>query len=164
MDDWKAIYRTDKYEVNSNGDIRNAKTKRVLQHGWTKNGYEKVGLYYDGRLHTDRVHRIVAEAFVPRKDGHNVVNHIDGDKSNNSADNLEWCTPRENMIHGFKHGLCYRPETSGCPKRRIEIIETGEQFESVSDCARFLGSATSNIFACLSGKRKTCRGYTFKYV
>lgn len=164
MAEWKATYRTDKYEVSSNGDIRNARTKHVLQHGMTRNGYEKVGLYYGGCLHTDRVHRLVAEAFVPKKDGCDVVNHIDGDKRNNSADNLEWCTPKENMMHGFEHGLCYRPETSGCPKRQIEIVETGELFESVSECARVLGAASSGIFACLSGKRKTCRGYTFKYV
>lgn len=164
MGEWKATYRTDKYEVNSNGDVRNAKTKHVLQHGRIRNGYETVGLYYDGHQHMDRVHRLVAKAFVPQKDGCHVVNHIDGNKSNNSADNLEWCTPKENMRHGFEHGLCYRPETSGCPKRQIEIVETGERFKSVSECARFLDADSSGVFACLSGRRKTCRGYTFKYI
>lgn len=64
-----------------------------------RHGYLKVGLSKNGKGKTIQVHHVVAEAFVPKIPGKDQVNHKDGDKTNNRADNLEWCTPRENDIH-----------------------------------------------------------------
>lgn len=164
MDNWKEIPNTGKYEVSNDGRVRNSKSGLVLKTGWTRGGYEKVNLYYDGNMHNAKIHRLVAEAFVPKKEGCSIVNHIDGNKHNNCFTNLEWCTSKDNSIHAFSHGLSYRSENSGVPKRKVEIVETRMSFDSVSDCARYLNVARSHIFACLSGKRKMCCGYTFRYI
>lgn len=68
-------------------------------------GYKTVGLYKDGKKNIFRVHRLVSLAFIPKEHGKPQVNHINGDKSDNRAVNLEWCTGSENMKHAYKIGL-----------------------------------------------------------
>ena len=72
----------------------------------TKNGYGVVS-YYDahGRQHHPYVHRIIAALFIPNPNNFTQVNHKDGNKLNNSFENLEWVSPRDNMNHAFKTGL-----------------------------------------------------------
>lgn len=92
------------FEVSNLGNFRNAKTGRVLKGVVHKNGYHLVGTKPNGRKGKDktfRVHREVAFAFVPNPEGKPHVNHKDGDKLNNKADNLEWVTPAENNQHSY---------------------------------------------------------------
>ena len=89
------------YEASSDGHIRNKKTKHVLREFVGKDGYLRT--QFDGKTRT--VHRVIASAFVPTENGKIFVNHIDGNKSNNAASNLEWCTREENIQHAYKYGL-----------------------------------------------------------
>lgn len=102
------------------------------------------------------VHRLVAETYIPNPYEKECINHIDGDKLNNCADNLEWCTRSENMNHAFNHGLC---DTD-----RVRIVETGEEFNSCADCARAIGGTASGIHDCKSGRQKQHRGYHFEFL
>lgn len=68
----------------------------------SKSGYMRVGLFKDGEKKTHSVHRLVAIAFVPNKNGKQEVNHINGDKADNRAENLEWVTRSENELHSFR--------------------------------------------------------------
>lgn len=72
---------------------------------WVASGYLRVTLRKDRKETFAAVHRLVAAAFLPNPNNLNIVNHKDGDKLNNSASNLEWCTYSENMRHAFKNGL-----------------------------------------------------------
>ena len=96
---WVTIFN--KYEVSDTGLIRNAKTGRVLKQFVGKDGYLRT--QFAGKTRT--VHRVVALAFVPADPGRDFVNHKDGNKRNNAASNLEWCTFSENLSHAYSIGL-----------------------------------------------------------
>ena len=109
------------YEVSNLGRVRSLDRVRVFRDGRTRHypgvtlagqigthGYRAVVLA-DGRNRTAVVHRLVAEAFVPKVPGKIWVNHKDGDKANNCAENLEWVTPKENTRHMMDVGLADFP-------------------------------------------------------
>ena len=171
-DTWSKIRGYDNYSVSENGDIRNDGTGKLKSARLNRYGYPVVDLYSNGERRSERIHRLVAEAFVPNPDGKKQVNHINGDKTNNRLDNLEWVTPSENMRHAVDNGL-YTPHKSmlgrrnpnaGRPGRRIRIIETGEEFDSITDCGEAINGNNRHISDCLSGRQKTHRGYTFEYI
>jgi len=96
-----------KYIIKENGELYNFRFKlpRRIKGSIVGCGYAQIKLRKDGILERRYLHRIVAEAFIPNPLGKEQVNHIDGDKLNNNASNLEWVTPSENMKHAIKAGL-----------------------------------------------------------
>lgn len=102
------------YEVSNTGKVRSLeRITTVGRRGIGKElkqyllpcGYLDVSLSNSGKIKHKRVHRLVADAFCENPDGKGEVNHKDGNKQNNSACNLEWCTNSENMIHAYQQGL-----------------------------------------------------------
>ena len=103
IEEWKQIPNLP-YEISSLGKIRNLQGK-VLKTYIQNSGYEQIKINYQG-LHIHKsIHRLVAEAFIPNPLNKEYVNHIDGNKLNNTVDNLEWCTNSENILHARKTGL-----------------------------------------------------------
>lgn len=103
---WKTIEGYEgKYLVNAQGQIWSISQKKVMSLQLGGNGYYKVGLWKNGVKHRYIVHRIVAEHFIDNPRNKPQVNHIDGNKLNNTASNLEWRTPKENSQHAFGTGL-----------------------------------------------------------
>ena len=119
-------------------------------------GYQTVGAG-DGHRPMRLVHRLVAETWIDNPNHYEQVNHINGNKDDNSVENLEWVTRSENMRHAYRTGLL---KTKGTP---IRIVETDEVFESVSECARRIGASHGHISNCLAGRQSTCHGYHFEY-
>lgn len=97
---WEGIY-----EVSNDGRVRRLTEKKPTM---LNTGYLYVGLYDKPRKEMKSVHRIVAETFIPNPDGKTEVNHINGDKTDNRIENLEWVTPKENTNHAIANGLKIR--------------------------------------------------------
>lgn len=105
-----------KYSITSDGKLYSNISNKYLKQQINK-GYYYVSLRLDGRTGkctTVKVHRLVAEAFIPNPDNKPYVNHIDGNKQNNNVSNLEWCTPKENTQHAKDTGLMKFKPRSGC--------------------------------------------------
>ncbi|MCH2192040.1 MAG: HNH endonuclease [Gammaproteobacteria bacterium] len=94
-------------KVSSLGRVYSIRAQKMLKQGRMKNGYLRLVIRIDGKSTTKLVHLLVAETFLPNPNQHETVNHIDGDKENNSLQNLEWCTYAENNVHAHALGLNY---------------------------------------------------------
>ncbi len=97
----KSLYRKVRHKNNS---LRTLK-ERILKPGKTTKGYMQVMLHKDGKGKQSKVHRVVAIAFIKNTESKPQVNHINGIKTDNHVDNLEWCTQSENMVHSIENGL-----------------------------------------------------------
>lgn len=94
-----------RFEVSTWGRLRNAQTGKLYSFGYGANGYLQACISVNGKRLNVRVHRCVAETFLPNPIGYEIVNHLDGYKQNNRLDNLEWCTRTENYFHAVDHEL-----------------------------------------------------------
>ena len=156
MEIWKEIEGFKGYEVSNCGNVRSQR-KALKQH---KNGrgYYRVWLP-DGKFHL--VHRLVATAFVDNPGGHPIVNHKDETKTNNCADNLEWCT--------HKYNSNYKDAPQRCSeKQRMPVVQTlknGEEirWESLRAVERALGYSHNNISKVCKGYYKTAYGYQWRF-
>lgn len=118
----------------------------------------------DGKMFVRKVHKLMQDAFFKPDPDRPEINHINGNKRDNRLENLEQCSRLENMRHACETKLFVRPENAGRPRKKVRIIENGEIFDSMSDCARFINGDVSNVSACLAGRRDNHKGYHFEYV
>ena len=170
MEEWREISENENYLISNTGKVRrkNFLTDKPLR---DNNGYLVTDLYKDGKRKTVRVHRLVAKEFIPNPSDKPVINHKDGDKYNNNVSNLEWVTSKENSRHAWENGLM-KPSygmkgksnpNGGRKGKPIQIIETGEVFQTLKECEEAIGGNNRHINDCLKGRQKTHRGYSFRY-
>lgn len=152
------------YLVCDKGYIINTKTGHTQRGSKKKTGYYEV--YYrdeSGKEHYKSIHRLVALYFIPNPENKSEVNHIDGDKSNNKASNLEWIDRNGNLKHAYETGL--RDQDVTARPVIATNINTGEEteFTSIYKAARFFGISQGNICMCCKGLRPYANGYYWRY-
>ena len=165
------------YMVSDLGNVkrlnyRNTGKEYILKPTDNGEGYMVVSLYKNGESKNLRVHRLVAEAFIPNPSNLPVINHKDENPANNRADNLEWCDVQYNTNYGS--GLDkmldrrMNKQSTNRPRKVVGISETDGsriEFSSIADASRyFTGKALgTNISACVRGLRKTSFGFHWFY-
>lgn len=155
------------YKVSNLGYVKGK--KGILKPYINLRGYYSVCLVKHNKPKTYRLHRIVAQAFIPNPDNKPQVNHIDGDKSNNKAENLEWCTQSENMKHAFRIGLCNN-KRNGQGIRAVSVAQLDKDnnivaiYASQKVAGRINNISPNTINACLRGVLKTGGGYKWAYI
>ena len=122
----------------------------------------------DGTQQRVRIHRLVAEAFIPNPEGLPQVNHKDGNKANNNVENLEWCTIRDNLLHSFRTGLHPNEKFEKEAGKRAVIVVSpdGEctRFDSVNEAAAFMGyKYPSHLSRDLHVRGGKCKDGYFAY-
>lgn len=199
---WKDIERyEDKYQISNKGNVKvikkwignkycskYKKCDKIIHPVKDSAGYYCVSLWKKSKSKTHRIHVEVAKAFIPNPNNYPVINHIDGNKTNNYVNNLEWCTYKHNSQEAMELGLL-KPNYIGIMKGKFgkqhnkskkvkqinkytnEIIAV---FDGINEAHRQTGINSGNISACCrkqinfkNGKKwttKTAGGYKWEFI
>lgn len=146
------------YQISNQGRVKslaNDKTKKekILKSGKNKDGYLLINLWKNGKVKNYRVHRLVAQAFLPNPNNLSEVNHKDENKTNNNVNNLEWCDRQYNAEYS-QNKQVQQFSLDGT------LLAT---FPSTIEVQRELGFNQGYISLCCNGRRKTAYKYKWKY-
>lgn len=158
MEIWKPLRNFPSYKGSSEGRIMNIKTQRIMKAFINEKGYVQVCLRKNNKQYTVRVAKVIADTFLGEHPGMDVT-YKNGNRSDVSADNLEWCTRQEAIQRSFERG-------ERAPSRHIPIvvIETGETYDSIRACARDIGCYQTDICKYLRGELRHVKGYHFERI
>lgn len=163
------VHSTDRYVATKGGTYTKRSGKLLNIHSFDT-GYKYVVLSHNAFTTNALLHRLVAEAFIPNPDNKPVVNHKDGDKSNNRVSNLEWSTYQENTQHAIQHGLMKCSDRHHMKmmsnfsnkRKKIKCIETGQIYPSIKDCAKAMNIRLGYLYEYTSNQARSCHGYHFE--
>lgn len=150
------------YEISDTGKIRNCITKKLLKGNLNSYGYRVVRLRKDGKNYDLKLHRLLAIAFIPNPNDFPCVNHIDGNKDNNSLDNLEWCTYAYNNSHAREQLSLDFSE-----KSVLQRTLNGDYvaiWRNASLAAKSVNGNSTTIANCCRGTQSVAYDYRWNYI
>ena len=165
------------YQVSNFGNVislnyNHSNSRRLMSLSKSSSGYLHVQLYKNSKSKTYLVHKLVASAFIQNPNDLPEVNHIDGNKTNNNAKNLEWVSRSENQKHAIEHSLRKpSPNISNeavYSNKGIIVLQYRldgslvKVWNSVKEAAEYIGSNPKPIYRALSKDNTQCYGYMWK--
>ena len=165
MEIWKDIPGYEGlYRVSNLGRVMSLyKNKNKILIPQLKKGYYQISIKNNIKRKWCPVHRLVAQAFIDNPNNYPVINHIDEDKLNNKAENLEWCTTAYNNCYGTR--LKRVSETNKLRKEILQYTLDGKlvkEFFSMREASKQTGFSMTNISNCVNGIFKQANGYIWK--
>lgn len=178
MELWKdIIISKGDYQISNYGRVKSVERftkngravhERILKTKINKRGYEYVNIQHNGKRIAIKIHREVAKAFLPNPNGYPEVNHKDENKTNNQADNLEWCDRAYNANYGTAR------QRAANSRKKNHVMEIDQytldgvfirRWRSPIDIERNTNKEmrASNIIACCRKKYKKSYGYIWRY-
>lgn len=182
---WKPITKGQrgKYEISNRGRVkslnyRNTNIAKILKLGKDRKGYSQIMFYINKKPTTFRVHRLVAEAFIPNPNNKPFIDHINTIRTDNRVCNLRWATYKENANNELtlkhnsearkgkklseEHKKKIRDGSTVCKK--VLCIETGIVYKSIREAERQTGVSHNSIGEVCSGKRKSAGKLHWQYI
>ncbi len=162
---WKLIKGFDGYQISNYGRVRNVNTGKILKPQTRPDGYISIYIGKRGSQKNRKLHRIIAEAFIPNPNNYPEVNHKNEDKSDNRIENLEWCTREYNMSYG-KYSLYKVPLVDSS----IKVIQYDmnwnfvRHYNSIREAARKTGFSKSAIQKCINKELQTVGCFIWRKV
>lgn len=144
------------YEVSNMGRVKSLHRSQIiiLKQHVDHSGYMHVCLNKDGTPNTKRVHRLVAIAFIQNPNNYEIVNHKDGNKKNNTVDNLEWCTQSYNIKHAYHNSLMNRNKQ----KKIVILYKRYGKYDSITEASEALG-VTSGALSNAIHRNSSIHGF-----
>lgn len=152
----KSLPRTIERRGNSPMRLR----ERILRPRINRKGYATVGLCKECEMWNRTVHRIVAQAFIPNPNNLPEINHINGIKTDNRVENLEWVTTKDNV----KHSIEVLGNKRDIPKYAVRCVDTGILYPSAQEAAEAVQGGARAIRNVCAGGKKHHRGLRWEYV
>lgn len=149
------------YQVDEFGCVKSLFSNKILKPNLKKTGCYEYCLYVGKKKINVLAHHLVANAFINNPNDYKSINHIDGNKTNNSVDNLEWCSYSDNMKHAWDTGL---NNSTSVDKSVIQYTLDGEFIKEYKNCAEATReTGIKHVHCAAKGARNSAGGYIWKF-
>ena len=169
---WKPINGfEDSYLISNYGNVYSIRNQMKLKPSMNEKGYLRVCLQKNGKKSWERIHRLVATAFIPNYNNKPTVNHINHCRDDNRVSNLEWATMQEQSSDPHRTSIVSEKLKNtkhiNEKKRKVRRIDKNNEvvvFDSIHEAARQSNVTFQSIWMCCNSWKKSCGEYVFQYV